>query len=84
MQRTPGAVEKIKLCETLRSPQYYLMTSFLSEKIFYHGWTQMHTDWKERGTMLDTNVANYRQLYSRQFAKFASRPYPCPSVSIRG
>lgn len=30
--------------------------------------------------MLDANCANYRQLNSRQFTKFASRPYPCPSV----
>ncbi len=37
--------------------------------------------------MFDTNCANYRQLNSRQFAKFASRPYPsrsAGSVSIRG
>jgi hypothetical protein len=40
--------------------QCYLMTSFLSEKIFYHGWTRIHTDWKEGSTMLDTNCANYR------------------------
>ena len=56
------------------------MTSFLSEKIFYHGWTRIHTEEKERSTMFDTNCANYRQLNSRQFAKFASRPYPSRSA----
>jgi hypothetical protein len=30
--------------------------------------------------MLDPNGANDRQLNSRQFAKFVSRPYPCLSV----
>jgi len=59
-------------------------TPFPSEKIFYHGWTQIHTDWKDGGTMPDPNGANDRQLDSRQFAKFASRSYPCLSVSIRG
>ncbi|MGD0208973.1 MAG: hypothetical protein ABSC89_15335 [Verrucomicrobiota bacterium] len=46
------------------SLQCYLMTSFLSEKIFYHGWTRIHTDGKEGSTMLDTNRANYCQLNS--------------------
>jgi len=53
------------------------MTPFLSEKIFYHGWTQMHTDWKEEGPILDLHGADDRQLNSWQFA---SRPYPCSSV----
>jgi hypothetical protein len=44
----------------------------------------MDTDWKKGSTMLDTNCANDRQLNSRQFVKFASRPYPCLSVFIRG
>jgi hypothetical protein len=30
--------------------------------------------------MPDPNGANDRQQISRQFAKFASRPYLCPSV----
>ena len=42
------------------SLQCYLMTSFLSEKIFHHGWTRIHTDGKEGSTTLDTNCANYR------------------------
>jgi hypothetical protein len=46
------------------APQCYLMTSFLSEKIFYHGYTRMDTDGKEGSTRLDTDCANYRQLNS--------------------
>src|SRR5208282_2354573 len=45
--------------------QCHLMTSFPSEKIFYHGGTRIHTDGKAGSTMLDTNCANYRQLNSR-------------------
>ena len=36
---------------------------------------------ERRGTMPDTNCANFRQFNSRQFAKFASRLYPCSSAS---
>ena len=68
------------------SLQCYPMTSFLSEKIFYHGWTRIHTDGKEGSTMLDTNRANYRQLNSvnsRNSHLALIRPAlrdPCPSV----
>ena len=76
-------ISRDQLC-VLASLQCYLTTSFLSEKIFYHGWTRIHTDRKEGSTRLDPNCANYRQLNSRQFAKFASRPCPCLFVSLRG
>ena len=39
-QRSPTILAN--LCAPWRSPQCYLMTSFLSEKIFYHGWTRMN------------------------------------------
>ena len=52
---------------------------------FYnHRWTQMDTDGKDGSTVFDANCANYRQLNSRQFAKFASRPYPSRHGGIRG
>jgi hypothetical protein len=62
---TAKDAENITVCHPLRASQCYLMTSFLSEKIFNHGWTRIHTDWKVGGTMLDTNCANYQQLNSR-------------------
>src|SRR5208282_6484788 len=38
------------------------------------------TEGKAGSTMFDTNCANYRQRHARQFAKLASRPYPCLSA----